>query len=147
MATSKSKDIKDALVTLLTGLQLDGEPAFAQVKGHPRGEFNSYPAARVLPDDQSTQKGAQGQNDRTVNLLVRLHVESDKDASEFDKMYILTDLVLDALDSEDYDGNFVDTLQAEELNATRGDWFDTDGPAGPILACDIAVAVSYSRDN
>lgn len=149
MATSKSKDIKDAIKVLLTGLELDGEPAFQVVKGTPYGLLDGFPAVRVIPADQGTEKGATGQNNRTVAMTVRILIpfESRNDDDDFDKMYELTDLVLDALDSEDYDGSFVDTLSAEELNASRGDWGETDGPSGPLLTCDIAVAVSYSKDN
>lgn len=147
MAQSKSKDIKNAIVTMLTDLQLDGEPAFIQVKGHPRGEFDGYPSARVLPGDQTTAKGAYGQNERTPAFIIRFHVLATNTGVEFDRMYELTDLVLDTLDTEDYSGDFIPTLAAEELNASRGDWYDEDSAAGPILTCDVSVAVSYSKDN
>lgn len=148
MADSKSKDIKNALVALLQGLQRDGEPAFQEVKGHPRGTYEGFPAARVQPGDQTTSKGAHGQNDRTVNLTIRVLVEATDTGAEFDQMYELTDLVLDALDTADYQGDFIESLDAEELNASRGDWFDMNSQStGPLLACDITVGVEYSRDN
>ena len=55
---SKSRAIRDGLVTLISELELDSEPAFISVKGNPKGEFDGYPSVRVLPGDQSTEKAA-----------------------------------------------------------------------------------------
>lgn len=144
---SKSKKIKNAIISLVQGIQYKNEPAFVNVMGTPRGEFDGYPAARVLPGDITTEKGAYSQNDRVVALTLRIHVPSTKEGTEFDTMYDLTDLVLDALDTADYEGEFISAVGVLEINASRGDWFDTDSPTGPILACDIAIEVTYSKDN
>jgi len=144
---SKSKTIKNALITLLKGLQLNGEAAFVAVKGHPRGSFDGFPQVRVLPGDQTTEKGAYGQNDRTVSLTARVHIPYTDDGSEFDYMYELTDLILDALDTEDYSGSFNSDNGTYVLNTQRGDWFDEDTPTGPVLTCEVSVDVSYSKDD
>jgi hypothetical protein len=146
---SKSKAIKDALVTLLSGLSLNGEPAFTAVKGNPRGEFDGFPSVRVLPGDQSTDKGAVGQNDRTVNYIVSTHVPTTATGTEFDYMYDLTDLIIDSLDQADFDNtlNLTDSgIDTYILNCSRGDWFDTDSQAGPLLSCEVNVEVKYSKN-
>ena len=38
-----------------------------------------------------------------VSYIVRTHVEAKDDGSEIDYMYDLTDLIIDALDSADFD--------------------------------------------
>lgn len=146
MAESKGKDIKDAIIALVEGIQLDGEPAFLEVKGHPWGQFDGYPSVRVLPADQSTEKGAFGQNDRTVSLSIRTHLPVSESGSEFDQMYVLTDLIMDALDVADFNNTFSGSLGTYVLNASRGAWQEDDTQSGPVIACDIDVDVSYSKN-
>lgn len=142
-----SKDIKNALVSLLSDVELGGEPAFTAVKGNDAGEFDGYPSVRVLPGDQTTEKASTQQNDRTVSFIIRTHVPEDGDGSEVDLMYDLTDLIIDTLDSADASNVLAAQIGTYILNATRGDWFVTDSNAGSILMCDINVDVSYSKNN
>jgi hypothetical protein len=147
---SKSKAIKNALVEILSNCELNGEPAFTDVKGHPRGEFDGYPSVRVLPGDQSNRKASQGQNDRTPAYVVRTHVPIQDDGSEIDYIYDLTDLILDTLDTADFENqlNELDpTIGTFILTADRGDWLPVETPTGVVQACDINVEVSYSKDN
>lgn len=149
MAASKTKSIKDAMVSILSAIELDDEPAFVAVKDHPRGEFDEWPSVRVLPADQPNEKGSMGQNDRTPTFMVRTYVPATNEGTEFDQMYVLTDLILDALDEADFNNslNEIDqTIGSYMLNATRASWFDSDSQAGPILICDINVEVTYSKD-
>lgn len=146
MATSKSKDFRNALVALLQGLQRDGEPAFAIVKGHPRGQFDGWPVALVLPSTNTTEKGATAQNERTITRTIKLHVPAG-DGSEIDVMDELVDLVLDALDDADYSANIVDSLSAEDLSASSGEWYELETQTGVLVGCDITVSLSYDRDN
>jgi hypothetical protein len=39
----KSRQIRDALVTLVSGLTYEGEPAFVSVKDSTNGEFDGFP--------------------------------------------------------------------------------------------------------
>lgn len=145
MAESKALIIRDAIIALVEPLQLDGQPAFVEVKGHPRGEFNGFPSVRVLPADQTSEKAAYGSTDKTVNLSVRTHVPTAEDGSEFDYMYKLTDLIMDALETADFRNLLPSQLDAFHLSASRGAWFDTDTQEGPVLACEIDVSVMYSQ--
>jgi hypothetical protein len=146
---AKSKTIKNAVVTLLDSLQLDGEPAFLDVKGYPADQFDGFPFVFVEPGDQSSEKAAYGQNDRTVALVVHTHVPSKTDGSDYDYLYDLTDLILDALDAADFNDSLNEldaTITSYILNATRGDWYLANAPAGAALAVDINVEVKYSKN-
>jgi hypothetical protein len=151
-----SKRIKNALKTVLTGITYDtgssSEAAFVSVKGSTKGEFDGYPAVRVLPGDVTTDKASVAENDRGVAFIVRVHLlmenkpESEEDT--YDWMYDLTDLILDTLDIGDYTGvlNSVDnTLDTLMLNATRGDWMVAETNAAAVLLCDVNLNVRYSK--
>lgn len=146
---ARSKAIKNALVDLIDDLTYEDETAFTSVVGHNGGEFDGYPAVRVLPGDTTTEKASVSQNDRTLTFIVRTHLPVKEDGSEVDYMYDLTDLLLDQFDS----GDFLNALNAKDatikthiLNATRGDWFDSDTGTGVVLMCDINVEVRYSKN-
>jgi hypothetical protein len=144
--SSKALDIRNQIMTIIQGVQLDGEPAFTEVIGHPRGQFDSEPAVRVLPSDQTSEDTTFGQSDRTVSFIVRTHLKSTDAGEEFDRMYELTDLLIDRLDKADY-ANELSGFNVFQMETTRGTWFEEDSQAGPILSCDLNVAVKYSKDN
>lgn len=155
--SGKSKRIKNALKIMLTAVQYDagsgGEAAFTSVLDNTRGEFDGYPAARILPADLTTTKASVGQNDRSVNFIVvvtlPLEDSPETEAATFDKMYDLTDLIIDTLDQGDFIGavNTADpTIGTYILNATRGDWMVVDTKAGLQLTCDVNVEVKYSKE-
>jgi len=146
VAVSKSRDIRDALISVITPLQLDGEQAFMEVVGHEAGAYDKYPTVRVLPIDVSNTKGAQSQNDRTVVFTVRTHVEMAEDGSDYNQMYPLTDLIIDALDEADQGNTFQSSIGTYIMNVTRGDWQYLGVPSGVALVADINVEVSYSKN-
>lgn len=141
---SSSKDIKNALISYIQEQQKDGEPAFVTVTDSMTKTFTGYPSVAVLPASQSSSKAAYGQNDRTVAFIVRTYLPVEQDGSEVDYMYDLTDLLINALDEADFT-NALD-VQTYLLNASRGDWYDTDTEAGPVIMADINVEVTYSKD-
>ena len=148
-----SKRVKNALKTFMAELQVDGEPAFVRVIGSMRGEFDAYPALRILPNDLTTTKASVKENDKSIQFIFRvsLPLENNPLPTEaiIDQMYDLTDLLVDRLDSGDYDGALsqVDpSLEVLRIDASRGDWLSTQSAVGLILNCDVAVAVLYSRD-
>lgn len=153
----RSKRIKNALKTVLNTITYDAgsgaEPAFTAVLDNTQGEFDGYPALRILPADYTTDKAAVSQNDRTASyvIIVHLPLESTPEAESatYDKMYDLTDLILDTLDVGDFTGALTDvdpTLGTWILNATRGDWAVNTSKGGAILMCDINCEVKYSKD-
>lgn len=144
---SKALTLRNSIMEVIRAIKLDGEDAFLDVIGHPRAQFQGFPVARVLPGDQLNEKWAQGENERTVTFTVRTHVPVTEDGSEFDYMYNLTDLILDAFDEADESGGFPINNGAYEIRADRSDWFDEELPSGPALAADISVTVTYSKPN
>ena len=146
MAASKSRDIRNALIAVLVPLQIDSEPAFMEVVGHTGGEWDKYPTVRVLPLDVSNEKGAQSQNDRTVAFVVRTHIPATQNGEDYEKMYPLTDLIIDALDKADYDNTFQTAVGTYLMNVTRGEWQYIETAKGVVLMSDINVEVSYSKN-
>lgn len=152
-----SKRFKDALVGILSAIDYDGgngaEPAFVSVVDNTKDEYDAYPVLRVLPGHIDDQKGATGQNDRTVNFMLIGHLPLEDVATvpsvTFDQMYNLTDLIIDQLDNADFD-NQLQTIDPSIptflLNVTRGDWTTEPTKAGAQLTWNIDVEVSYSKD-
>lgn len=155
--SGKSKRIKNALMAILTAIQYDAgggtEAAFTSVIDSTKDEFDGYPVLRVLPGHIDDTKGAVGQNDRQVNFMLLGHLPledvSTVPAASFDKMYDLTDLIIDTLD----EGDFTDALNNEDgtlgtwlMNVSRGDWTTVNTKAGAQLTWNIDVTVSYSKE-
>src|SRR3712207_5800168 len=98
-----TKRIKNAVVTVLSGITLDtgtgSEPAFAQVLDNTVGEFDGYPSVRVLPGDLDNQNGAWSVQDRGTAFIVRVHEQledtPEAESATYDRMYDLTDLIID----------------------------------------------------
>lgn len=149
----KSKSIKNAMKTILTNIQYGGEPAFTTVLDSGSGTMNGYPIAQLLPGSIDSEKSSVAQNRRTVALIVRVFIpleeNSDSDAEIIDRMYDLTDLIMDTLDIGDYTRllDATDTsLNTTIMNCTRG-YIEMGGyNGGQGLVCDVNVAVDYLKD-
>lgn len=146
MGASKSRDIRDALVTRLATVQKDGAVAFTEVVGFEGNAFDGYPSVRVLPLDLNNEKGSSYEMDRTVGFIVRTHVPAVQDGSDYAAMYELTDLIVDSLDEADVDNTFQAAIGTYILSTTRGSWTYEDSGTGVVLCADINVEVSYSKD-
>lgn len=145
---ARTRAIKDALITVLEGVEYKGEQAFTKVVGHTEGEFDDYPSIRILPGDQTAEKSTMSQDERTIRFIVRTHVELDG-GNGFDYMYDLTDLILDTVNEADFADRLKDInpeIPTYMMEADRGDWFDAETQAGPVLMCDVNVEVRYSKD-
>lgn len=155
---SVSKRIKNALVTILQGIQYDTgsgpEPAFVSVIGSTKDEFDSYPLLRVLPAHVDDQKAATGQNDKTIHFMLLGHLQIEDvttvPADVFDHMYDLTDLIIDTLDTADFTDQLrtVDaTLPTFLMDVTQGDWTTEPTSAGAQLTWVINLQISYAQNN
>ncbi|MBB0998322.1 hypothetical protein G6024_14710 [Dietzia maris] len=150
---SKSKQIKNALVTLLSGLEIDGEAAFYAVTDDTSKDFDGSPVVRVLPDFIENTKGAMSQNDREVNYQIVVHLPLENieaiQGQQLDQIYTLTDLILDALDEGDF-GNRLEeidpSLGTYIMRATRADWDAVDSKGGALIMMVINVAVGYTKN-
>lgn len=146
MGASKTRDIRDALISVIAPIQRDGEPAFTEVVGYPGDQFDSYPSVRVLPLDIDNQKSAFNQVDRHVAFTIRTYLPAKDDGSDFDQMYELTDLLIDSLDEADQSDALREQLGTYMLNTTRGSWDYFGDQSGVSLYADINVEVAYSQD-
>jgi hypothetical protein len=152
----RSKRIKNALKAVLAGITYDaggGAEQAMYVLDSSSGQFEGYPGLRVLPADIDSDKASVAENERVVRFLVSVHLpmedNAESEAATYDKMYDLTDLILDTLDVGDFTGalNAQDpTIGTYFLNATRGDWFAVEENAGVLLVCDLNVEIKYSKD-
>jgi|SRR5215203_1706413 len=153
----QSKRIKNALKTLVQGIQYDAgtgnEPAFVSVLDNTTGEFDGYPSLRVLPGDLDTEKASVAENERTAAYVLYVHLPLEEspatEAATYDKMYDLTDLIIDCLDEGDVDNSLSaigPTLGVHFLDAQRGDWIVNTSKGGAILICRIDVNVRYSKN-
>lgn len=149
----KPRRIKDALVTLLTGLQYGGEDAFQLVTSDPSKEPDQEPWALVFPNEMLSVKGATGQQDRTVSfdILMSLNLEDNArtQSETYDYMYDLTDLVLSGLESSDFHDslNAIDSsLGTWILDVPRAQFSPAESKNGLILLCIVNVGLTYSID-
>lgn len=148
MAESKTLSIRNAIIGLIQGIQIDDEAAFSSVSGVPVGEFDDYPSVRVLPSVLDNEKAAFRQTDRSVTFIVRTYLPygANEQATNTDKMYLLTDLIFDQLDESDEDEAFRTALGTYILTTDRGEWTVEEVAGGVLLYADINVEVSYSKD-
>src|SRR5688572_5486872 len=105
-----SKKIKNALKTVLEGIEYDAgsgdEPAM-YVKDSSHGAFDGYPAVRILPADIGNDKSSTAEQERAPAYLLMVHLPMEdtpeSESETYDKMYDLTDLIMDTLDQGDRD--------------------------------------------
>lgn len=149
----KSLSIKNAVVTLMSEVEYKGEPAFANVTDDTASDFAEYPVLRVLPNFIENTRDAQSQNDRDVNLqlVVTLPLEDPAaiQAKVIDQIYDLTDLILDTLDSGDFNDRLKEidpTIGSYDLVADRADWDVVDTKGGAQLMLIVGIVVSYVLD-
>lgn len=160
---SKQRAIKDALVTMLAAIQLDAgtgaEDAFALVTDDPSKDFDTgYPYLLVFPADTQDEHVVTDESQRIVGYtLIMLIPLEDKDNSyagstgqlaAYNKMYDLSELVLDALDIGDWHSslNQIDSsLGTLMVNSSRSGISVGDAKGGSVLICSIDVGVMYTK--
>ena len=140
----KLKDIKDAIQTALGELQYGDETAFAEIVGDTSPTFNSYPAARVILNDQPNEISTNVQNERTAVFLVITYVQyeandANAEGAAFDLAYDLNDLVVDKMDA--LEPGFTVITQP-----TQSGWEILETEAGNVLGVIATVRIRYSHD-
>ncbi|MDI9934686.1 hypothetical protein QM806_04355 [Rhodococcus sp. IEGM 1351] len=147
----KTRIIKDALVTVLSGIQYEGEPAFVEVKDNTDGEFDGYPSVRLLPGSIDNTKGSMAQMDRAIEYQAVIHLQLE-DANNIrseiiNQIYDLTDLVIDALDEADFDDALREQVGGSYLlRADRVDWDVVDSSAGALIMLVVTITAEYSKN-
>ncbi len=147
-----SRRIKDALVTLLSGLQYGGEPAFIQVLDNTKDEFKGYPSIRVLPSTLSSTDGDSASRDHTVEYAAIMHFQlqsqTDVESDVYDQMYDRTDLIVNTLEHGDQENelNEIDSgIQDWIMSVPSANWYVGQSKAGALLLCNVIIRVTYSQ--
>ena len=141
----KTNSIKDALITLLQGLEYKSEPAFAKVTGYYIDSFNEYPLAVVLLGTTDSNYGSSAQNDRIDNFEINIIVSLEDKGKSLDEaqayVYDLLDLVRDAIDkSQDLNGLLV------YMNPTISNSGIIDFGAGEAVNAQVVVQCRYTLE-
>jgi hypothetical protein len=151
-----AKRVKNALVILLQGITYDtgsgSEAAFTQVLDNTHNEFHADQTAQVLPGDVTDDQPTVAQADRVLSYIIRIRLAledtPETESNTYDRMYDLTDLVLDTCDLSDRTGSLRDAIGAigiTLMQASRGDWVVLETNAGATLICDINIGITYSK--
>lgn len=103
------KNIRNAIVTLLNSLNI-----FAEVYTSEVSEYSGYPVAVVSPSDNDADYGSTDADKVTFSFKVRviyLIKKGSTQASVDDKMYDLSDTILNAFKTRGALGNTCDWIQ------------------------------------
>ncbi|MEC5150872.1 hypothetical protein [Cryobacterium sp. GrIS_2_6] len=153
----KNRRIKDALVAILSGITYDtgagAEPAFVSVLDNTKDEFEGYPAVRVLPNTIASTTSSNSSKDHVVSFAVIMHFPlnspSEIESDIYNRMYDLTDLIIDTTEHSDYIGKLstIDPLiQNWMMDVTSVRWHIASGKSGSLLLCNMNIDISYSKD-
>lgn len=152
---SNARAFKDALVTILQGVQLDtgsgAETAFALVTDDPSKAFNQEPYCLVYPGKSEDTVAATHMNDRSQGylIIIVLSLENGQrtQPQSYDLMYDLTELCLDALDN----ANWTDAMNSPVnlgtwwLHTSHNEPIVGDSKGAAILIGTIDVDVNFSK--
>ena len=133
---------------------LEATDKFVEVSGTPKLKFSGYPAAHVVPSDNSNDYLTNVENDRVYAFVVRCFVETKGRGVEeaIEAMEDLVDTVLDALDQEDLKSGSSRTIATNlparytylHIFAVPTSWGEVTDPA--LLMAEITVQVHISVD-
>lgn len=135
--------INTSLKSILTSIQLSGQPAFAEVTDIPTNKFAGYPAVFIAPAPVPSQYATVAQNQRAYGFGLDLYIGIDQEAdwsAATATMRDLVDAVLDAIDkSIDLNG------ACDLMNATGVEqWMPSE--AGQGLALWAALTIVAKKD-
>lgn len=133
---------------------LDTIDLFQEVASYPKIKFSGYPAAHVIPSENSGDYETNRENIRTYTFTVRLFYET-KDSGVEDALIGLeecTDRVIDLFDQEDLKGsdtrvigiNLPTDYMFLNIWATPGRWSEL--PEDQLIMAEITVKVQLSID-
>lgn len=154
MSTYKgqARKIRDAVMTILSGIQYNGEPAFVDVVSSATDQFDGYPSVAVLPNGQTSINADNVSYEHTIKFASIMFFElSDPDvvsSAQYDHMLDLSDLIHDAVEQAD-NSNELDaidpTISNFMMNATNFTWTVATGTVGSMLLAELDIEVSYSK--
>ena len=146
----KTKAIKNELKALLEGIKYTGNGSedanlFTSVVDNFSGQFEDYPAARIIPNDTPSEIATTGENDRTVLMNVVAYIayeSSDRAESEaIDLAYDIQDVVSDAIDEHNWS-----SVTNNLVEAVGCRWLVAEGSTGQQLSLEFDIKVTYSKE-
>lgn len=133
---------------------LDAQTSIQEVASYPKLKFNGYPAAYVVPSENSGDYETTQENIRTYAFLVRIFYETKSTTVEsaLDNLEDVVDTVLDALDQEELLAASSRTIGVSlptgytflNILAHPSTWGEVSGEA--LIYSEIRVQVRISRD-
>ncbi len=134
---SNFSSISSSLVTILSGVQQNGQNAFVQVLDYPTLQFTGFPSATIVPDGVSSSQFAtviQNRRSYAFQVAIFVSVANPTDMSvEFAVMRILVDSVLDAIEKTTDLGGLVNWIVPTPMK-----WqVVSNGASGQLLAAPI----------
>lgn len=154
----RNRRIKDALVTILTGINYDpggtgAEPAFVSVLDNTKDKFEGYPAVTILPNNLGSATGSNTEKEHTVDFAIFTHLPVEDsntvESALYNQMYDLTDLIIDTLEHADFIntlGTADPTIQNLKMEVPQTRWFIAQGKSGGLLIVNVDVQITYSID-
>lgn len=133
---------------------LDTIDTLQEVSKAPKIKFNGYPAAHIVPSENSADYETTSENIRTYSFMVRIFYET-KDTPIEDALVALeevVDSVIDAFDQEDLKGgdtrvigiNLPSNYLFINIFAAPGRWGEL--PEDQLIMAEITVKVRVSID-
>ena len=133
---------------------LDTVTAIQEVSSAPKIKFTGYPAAYVVPSDNTGDYETTSENVRTYAFIVRIFYETKATgvADALDALEDIVDSVLDAFDKEDLKGSSTRLLGINlptgytflNVWATPSSWAEL--PGENLIMAELKVAVRVSVD-
>lgn len=147
----KSLQIKNAVITLLNGMPATANGTkLKSVLDNTKGTFNGYPAAQVLPLNLENSTLANHQKERVSGYVVLLHIPledtAESEASAYDTMYDLVDLITDTFDVADAANNGLSLGFVLRFDTTLADWQIVTMKNGVTLLVRIDIKAMYTKD-
>ena|SRR3972149_1512403 len=133
---------------------LDTISTLQEVSKAPKIKFNGYPAAHVVPSENTGDYETTSENIRTYAFTIRLFYDTKQSTIEeaYTALEEVVDQVIDAFDQEDLKGS--DTRKVGislpsgytflNIFASPGVWGEL--PEDQLLVAEISVRVRISRD-
>lgn len=133
---------------------VDNNSEIQEVSGSPKIKFDGYPAAYVVPSDNSSDYETTTENIRTYAFIVRIFYETKQGGVEqaIASLESILDDLLDSFDQEDLKGSDTRTVGLNlpanytfiNLFATPGEWSEI--PGENLIMGEIRVRVRISVD-
>lgn len=153
MSAGTTRKVKDALVQILSGLQLDNDAAFTKVIDNTHDEYQGYPIARILPDSSrsSVEDSTSWLHQDSYSIIVTwpLTDPSNIESDMYNDSYDIADLVRNSLEHDDHASllNQLDpSLTWQFATVPNTTWrVATSKSGGAVLAITLSVQVTYSQ--